>query len=705
MKRIICFIVLSSMMLACCYGCAKRPENVPTGSAGTIGSGDESTSYGDSLDDMNAYDGFFEDEKADVTVTCVSGTEGCYTLDDNVLTFTSVSEDSVYSISGQLKGNIVIDIGDDYKFELEMQGLSLVCDTTNPITVLSGDKVSLTSKNGFKNYIYDTRDVLDSDEESVHAAAVYSKVDLEICGKGELTLISENNKGIHTKDDLKVKNLTLLVCCKDNALKGNDSVKITGGLLTLIATQGDGIKTSNSGISSKGKQKGTVTISGGEISIYAACDGIDAAYDVVIDNDSTVLHIYTDRYSSYSEEVTAVDGDNYYIRFTSKSYYYSVKYYNSDDDYLWVNANYHSTVSGGRANYYYYSFEKKTEYDKLQFFIYSSADQQGQEEEYLVMSDYLERNDDYDTFALSQQGKSLRYEWTNYSTSLSGGIGGFGGMGGMNDGNTDKGDHSTKGVKAGNAVVIDGGTLFIKSYDDCVHADQGTTLENGETSVGDVTINGGIITVYSNDDGIHADNTVTVTGGNVCVTNSYEGLEGQRVRISGGDISVIASDDGINGTATSGNAIEISDGTVYICCSGDGLDSNSRTAYEGIIFSGGKVVVLSDSFNNSAIDTEAGYTYTGGTVLAMMPSRGMSSEATHCNNFSSIATKKSLNLNSGDFVTVSVDGKTVVTVQMPWNLSAVVIYLGSRSANISTGGSNTGLDANGVFWNESKVSI
>ena len=30
--------------------------------------------------------------------------------------------------------------------------------------------------------------------------------------------------------------------------------------------------------------------------------GIDAAYDVVIDDASTVLNIYTDKYSNYTEE-------------------------------------------------------------------------------------------------------------------------------------------------------------------------------------------------------------------------------------------------------------------------------------------------------------------------------------------------------------------------------------------------------------------
>lgn len=61
-----------------------------------------------------------------------------------------------------------------------------------------------------------------------------------------------NDKGIHTKDDLKVKNVALKINVYDDALRGNDSVKIESGDLELISRVGDGIKTSNSDVSSKG---------------------------------------------------------------------------------------------------------------------------------------------------------------------------------------------------------------------------------------------------------------------------------------------------------------------------------------------------------------------------------------------------------------------------------------------------------------------
>ncbi|MBQ4510637.1 MAG: carbohydrate-binding domain-containing protein, partial [Clostridia bacterium] len=449
MKKAICLFLILLFALSTVSCIVDEPdkdwETPNNQNKPTTDLGDDNSSFGTDLEDTGIFDGYFEEETQDVTILCASGTENAYRIEDGTIYFSSVKEDSVYSISGQFKGNIIIDIGDEYKFDLEMLDFSLVSENVNPITVLSGSKVSLTAKNQYKSYIYDNREAIDSTDETLYSGAIYSLVDLEICGKGELNVISKNNNGIHTKDDLEIKNLTLTVSCVDNSLKGNDSVTIESGNLTLISTQGDGIKTTNSSISEKGNQRGTVSVLGGSHTIYAACDGIDAAYNVIIDNENTVLNIYTDKYSNYSDEVTDTSEGVYYIRFSQNSYFYSVKYYNSDEDYLWVDATYHSKVSGGRSTYYYYSLPKLTEYEKMQFFIYTSEMEQGQDAEYYLATELLTPNDAYDTLALTSRGYQWGYNWTNYTTQIQGGgFGGMGGPGGMGGGNTEKSDYSTK---------------------------------------------------------------------------------------------------------------------------------------------------------------------------------------------------------------------------------------------------------------------
>ena len=101
---------------------------------------------------------------------------------------------------------------------------------------------------------------------------------------------------------------------------------------------------------------------------------------------------------------------------------------------------------------------------------------------------------------------------------------------------------------------------------------------------------------------------------------------------------------------------------------------------------------------NSALDTENGYTYTSGSVVAIMPRGGMSGEATHCQNFSSIGKSTQMSLTGGDYLVIGIGGNTAA-IKMPVSLSGMIIVLGDNSPSITTESSiSQTLDANGVVW-------
>ncbi len=223
------------------------------------------------------------------------------------MTFSGITEDTVYLISGTLSGNIVIDVGNDYDFKLGLNGISITSTRSAPIVCTSCDDLVIAAMSETVNTVTDGRQEQTSSDAI--SSAVYSTCDLRVQGNGTLTVVSENNNGIHTKGDLTVRNLTLNVTCVDNALKGNDSVTIQSGRITLTAESGDGILTTSTDLNSKGVQRGTVTINSDKgdtvLVINAYCDGIDAAYDVVIGETegntvSVTIKTYTGATSSSS---------------------------------------------------------------------------------------------------------------------------------------------------------------------------------------------------------------------------------------------------------------------------------------------------------------------------------------------------------------------------------------------------------------------
>ena len=93
---------------------------------------------------------------------------------------------------------------------------------------------------------------------------------------------------------------------------------------------------------------------------------------------------------------------------------------------------------------------------------------------------------------------------------------------------------SCKGLKAGKAMMISGGSITIDAQDDALHTD------------GDMTISGGECILSTGDDGAHAALSLTVLDGKITVLTSYEGLEANQITLAGGKLDITATDDGIN---------------------------------------------------------------------------------------------------------------------------------------------------------------
>ena len=305
---------LSIMMLFALMGCSVTESSSTSTSTSSETSSTTSSDYGSAYD-YNSEVEISEAEEVsvdEVTSDFVITTEdGTYTQSGVIYTITKAG---TYNLSGKLTGQVVIDAGDEDEVVLELNNTSITYSKDSPIKALNASKVEISALKDTGNTISDTRSAKTTDIESQGEGAIYSDVDLKLKGSGTLVVNANYNNGVHTSKDLTIQKETLRVTAYNNALRGKNSVTIESGYLVLEAKTGNGIKTIASDTTSKGKQKGTVTINGGNIYIDSLHDAIDASYNVVVDQIETDVEttlvlktgknasVYTKSFTSTSEK-------------------------------------------------------------------------------------------------------------------------------------------------------------------------------------------------------------------------------------------------------------------------------------------------------------------------------------------------------------------------------------------------------------------
>ena len=220
----------------------------------------------------------------------------CVTVEGGTVKITCGGE---YDFSGTYSGNdaqiFVATAKTDTTVYLNMKGLTLTNTADAPIYIQKADKAFVVAKKGTTNTFTDastrnkthtyTNDAGQAKTDTT-GACIYSKDDLTLKGEGTLVVKANYNNGIHSTNDLRVKNGLITVNAKNNGLKGKGSVAISGGTINITTTAGDGIKSDDDDATDLANGKGSIEITGGEITITSAFDGITANNVVTIAKES-----------------------------------------------------------------------------------------------------------------------------------------------------------------------------------------------------------------------------------------------------------------------------------------------------------------------------------------------------------------------------------------------------------------------------------
>ena len=401
-----------------------------------------------------------------------------------------------------------------YKATIELQGLTLTNPSGAAIDIENGKRIELSAKNGTVNTLVDGAG-------GKQKAALYCKGHLELKGKGELNVKGNTGHGVAAKEYIEMKNLTLnIIGAPKDGINCTQYFLMESGKLNISGVEGDGVQVDFKDAEGKreAEDTGSITIDGGTINITvsgSAAKGFKAEGDFTITGgDISVSNSGPGEWDSEKNKTK------------------SAACIGVDGN---VNVNGGSmtlTASGGGAKGI--SCEGDFTMDGGNLNITTSGGA-------LV----------YNNGTLSQ----------NYTGSL--------------DRIASDYKSSPKGIKADGKVLIDNGTIYVK-----------TTGNNGEgiESKTTLTINGGDITVRAKDDGINSSSHMYINGGTVnVIATSNDGLDSNgNLYINGGVIMAFG--------ATSPEC---------------GLDANEEEGYT-VVFKGGYILAVGG--RNSVPSSSSGST-------------------------------------------------------------------------------------------------
>ena len=268
------FLLTTIATLSLVTACAQSTSNTTTSNTATTTTSTtkaKKTSYFTDKDYDTSYD---EKTASTVTLSGASATvsgDGVAVSDSTV----TISKSGTYVISGQSDGvQIKIEAEKTDDVHIVLNGVTMT-NTNAAISAKSAGHVYVTLVDGTTNSLSDS--ATNSDEKA--DAAFFSKVDLTINGKGILNVDGKKNNGIKANDTLHITGGTYNITAVGDAFNVNDELNITGTTMTVDAKE-DGVKVDNDDDTSVG----TMYLSDNTITVTAGDDGIHASGDLVIDS-------------------------------------------------------------------------------------------------------------------------------------------------------------------------------------------------------------------------------------------------------------------------------------------------------------------------------------------------------------------------------------------------------------------------------------
>ncbi len=373
-----------------------------------------------------------------------------------------ITKSGVYEFAGDYTNSMItVEVNkdtDDGVVYLVLNNANFESNTTTPINIIEAKDVVLVLEG--ENSV--TQGEITTTDTEFPSAAIYSKADTTITGDGSLTVTTQYQDGINSRDDLVIEGTTITVNAVEDGIVGKDLLSISETTITVDAGK-DGLKTSNA----EDLEKGNLIITSGTFTITAENDAIS------------------------SENVLQIDGGNFEL-YSGGGYVEVIKTPSSGG------------MGGGRGG-----FDPST----------NTFDDENDD---LILDESMKALKSVNNLVIS--GGTFNLSAYEDAVHSDGDVTINGGEFVINSG--DDGVHANNSVNITNGTIniencfegIEGVNITISGGDISINTDDDGI--NGSDSSGGVTISGGNIEIFfgQGGDGIDSNGAYTQTGGDIVIT-------------------------------------------------------------------------------------------------------------------------------------------------------------------------------------------
>jgi hypothetical protein len=530
MNRANCLLWVAMLFLAICISCNRDDITEKEEDSPSINEEVDSNFETNPNENINTAEGtvriLFDSQS--VTVTNPYDGKGVVVNRDaaDVVVRSTLSNEISYVLSGSTtEGSLKI--YSDTKFELVMNGVSIVNSDDPALNIQSVEKATVTLVEGtFNRFAGGVAFVSEGNGEDMKAA-FFSEGPLLFSGAGNLVLMGRYRHAVCSDDYIRIDggNITVALAAKDG-IHANDYVEINGGAID-INSMGDGIDS-----------EGTVGLSGGMVKIVTSGEkshGIKSVAAMTVQTAGSVdIHVQGTAAKAFN-----CGGDMSVSRGEFRLVTSGDAFYDTDDADISSAAGIkcagNLTISEGQITIESSGAGGKGINADGKIII-----EDGDISVTTTGGQFKYRNDDTAAKAVKCD-RDMTVNGGSIVVKTSG--------------------VAAEGLESKANMTINKGALDIQAYDDCINASKS------------IVMNGGTIYCYSTaNDGVDSNGTLTITGGTIVSvgsTSPEEGFDGDRntFKITGGTIIGIG---GTTSTPTSNVCTQYS--FIY---SGSGVAQNS----------------------------------------------------------------------------------------------------------------------------------